>query len=237
MIPDHLWQSTLFAGVAALLALALRKNQARTRYWLWLIASAKFLVPFSLLVAAGQHMEWSWAPKAEKLTVVVGQISHPFTQEAPVAVLAYESAHQDSSILHFIVVAIWICGFAAVSSAWWRRWRRMGTALHAGSPLPLSIGMPVLSSPVLMEPGVFGLFHPVLVLPEGIANHLSAAQLEAVVAHEMCHVRYRDNLSAALHMVVEAIFWFHPLVWWLGAKATSGSDSYRPHRETLRNLT
>ena len=87
MIPDHLWQSTLFAGLTALLALALRNNQARTRYWLWLIASAKFLVPFSLLVAMGQHIEWSSAPKAQKLTVVVGQISQPFTQKQPIAVM------------------------------------------------------------------------------------------------------------------------------------------------------
>src|SRR5262249_12981918 len=32
------------------------------------------------------------------------------------------------------------------------------------------------------------------------------------------HVQRRDNLAAALHMLVEAIFWFHPLVWWLGTR-------------------
>jgi bla regulator protein blaR1 len=35
-LANHLWQSTVFAGIAGLLALALRKNHARTRYWLWL---------------------------------------------------------------------------------------------------------------------------------------------------------------------------------------------------------
>src|ERR1035437_6450120 len=44
---NHLWQSTGFAAVAVLLALALRANHARARYWLWLAASVKFLVPFS----------------------------------------------------------------------------------------------------------------------------------------------------------------------------------------------
>jgi beta-lactamase regulating signal transducer with metallopeptidase domain len=34
-----------------------------------------------------------------------------------------------------------------------------------------------------------------------------------VVAHEVCHVRRRDNVATALHMLVEALFWFHPLVW------------------------
>jgi beta-lactamase regulating signal transducer with metallopeptidase domain len=34
----------------------------------------------------------------------------------------------------------------------------------------------------------------------------------------MCHVRRRDNFFAAVHMAVEAIFWFHPLVWWIGSR-------------------
>ena len=49
-LANHLWQSTLFAAVASLLTLALRKNRAQTRYWLWLAATVKFLVPFSILV-------------------------------------------------------------------------------------------------------------------------------------------------------------------------------------------
>ena len=55
-------------------------------------------------------------------------------------------------------------------------------------------------------------------LTSGIADHLTDAQLDAIVAHELCHIRWRDNVTAALHMLVEAIFWFHPLVWWIGAK-------------------
>ena len=43
-------------------------------------------------------------------------------------------------------------------------------------------------------------------------------QLEAVIAHELCHVRHRDNLIAAIHMFVETVFWFHPLVWWIGKR-------------------
>ena len=63
-----------------------------------------------------------------------------------------------------------------------------------------------------------GLFHPVLLLPEGIIERLTPPQLDAVLAHEPCHVRRRDNLTAAIHMIVEAVFWFHPLVWWIGVR-------------------
>ena len=45
-IANHLWQSTLFAGIAGLLTLLLRNNRAHARYSLWLAAPAKFLVPF-----------------------------------------------------------------------------------------------------------------------------------------------------------------------------------------------
>ena len=63
-----------------------------------------------------------------------------------------------------------------------------------------------------------GIFKPVLLLPEGIAERLTPAQLEAILAHELRHVQRRDNLTAAIHMLVETIFWFHPLVWWIRAR-------------------
>jgi hypothetical protein len=42
--------------------------------------------------------------------------------------------------------------------------------------------------------------------------------MDAVLAHELCHMRRRDNLTAAIHMLVEAVFWFYPVVWRLGAR-------------------
>ena len=54
--------------------------------------------------------------------------------------------------------------------------------------------------------------------PRRIAERLGDEQVEAILAHELSHVRRRDNLAAALHMIVQALFWFHPLVWWVGAR-------------------
>jgi len=56
---NHLWQSTVFAAAAGLLTRILRKNHARARYWLWLAASVKFLIPFSLLINLGNLLSWS----------------------------------------------------------------------------------------------------------------------------------------------------------------------------------
>src|ERR1700739_1281526 len=77
---NHLWQSTVVTLMVWLLALALKKNQARTRYWLWMIASVKFLVPFSPLIAAGEALRLKIAtPVAQPaLTAVMQQITQPF---------------------------------------------------------------------------------------------------------------------------------------------------------------
>src|ERR1019366_5322292 len=86
---------------------------------------------------------------------------------------------------------------------------------RAATPLPLRLPIRVMSSTARLEPGVVGIFKPVLLLPEGIAEHLTPPQLEGILAHELRHVQRRDNLTGAIHMLVETIFWFHPLVWWI----------------------
>src|SRR5580658_939494 len=85
---NHLWQSTLFALAAALLTLILRKNQARARYWLWLAASMKFLIPFSWLVAVGSNLSWRHtpAPANNNLYYTIEEIGQPFTQPANSAI-------------------------------------------------------------------------------------------------------------------------------------------------------
>jgi bla regulator protein BlaR1 len=219
-LANHLWQSTVFAGIAGLLTLALRHNHARTRYGLWLAASMKFLVPFSLLAAAGSRLGWLSASRATppKLSVVMEQISQPFPPSPSVAAVAPALAAHPDRLLPALLLAIWACGFLAVAFFWWRRWLRIRAAVRAASPLEMEAAVPVLSSPALLEPGVFGTFRPVLLLPLGITDRLEPAHLEAILAHELCHVRRHDNLAATLHMAVEAIFWFHPVVWWIGAR-------------------
>ncbi len=217
---NHLWQSTLFGGIAALLVLALRKNHAALRYRIWLIASVKFLVPFSLLVTIGSHLGWSNAASIPQagISTAVEEVTQPFTAYAGITPVPLRPRLDAAISIHSILFAIWACGFIAVAFSWRRRWQHVRTVVRAGSPLAFEANIPVLSSPVLLEPGVFGIFRPVLLLPEGIVDRLAPAHLAAIIAHELCHVRRRDNLAAAIHMAVEAIFWFHPLVWWIGMR-------------------
>ena len=216
-LASHLWQSTLFAALAGLLAFALRRNQARIRYALWLVASYKFLVPFSWLVSIGHRFEWRAAPVAlpPVFSAVSDAVSGPiFLTVLPTAGPA--PAHLP--LLPLAICAIWVSGFVAVVAGWAREWLRIRAVVRAAKPLPLGLPIRVVSTSARLEPGVFGIFRPVLLLPDGIAVRLTQAQLQAVLAHELCHVRRRDNLSAAVHMLVEALFCFYPPVWWLGAR-------------------
>ena len=219
-IANHLWQSTLFAGIAGLLTLLLRNNRANARYCLWLAASAKFLVPFSLLMLVGglvgRHSVVLPAPT--RVPVIVEQVNEPFVAEVPLGAVVVPQTSKSGTWVVSILVALWAIGCGALLFSWWARWRRIQVAVRAGSPVPLGIGIPALSSASIIEPGVFGVFRPVLLLPDGIGDRLAPAELQAILAHELCHVRRRDNLATLMHMVVEAVFWFHPLVWWLGAR-------------------
>jgi len=213
---DHLWQSTLFAAVAWILTLALRKNHSRVRYSIWLAASCKFLVPFSLLIAAGSLLGWRTVRVTAQpgLAVVMNQISQPFSVPEP-PTSSQVPARPAARLLPTMLLSVWACGFAGITCAWWVRWKRIRSSVRAGSRMELNAAIRVISAPGLVEPSIFGIRHPQLLLPEGIAERLTPAQLEAIVAHELCHVRRRDNLTAAVHMFIEAVYWFHPLVWWL----------------------
>jgi RND family efflux transporter MFP subunit len=220
-LTNHLWQSTIFALAVVLVALACRKNRAQVRYWLWLSASLKFLVPFALLMSLGNIVSSALeSPKvatevaAPAFSTTVAQIAQPFSGTLSLVPAAPHSRNW----LFITMLAVWACGFLAVALMRFQGLLQIRGVVRASVLIDIAAPVEVRSSPGLLEPGIVGLFHSILLLPEGILQTLSPSQLEAVVAHELAHVRRRDNLTAAVHMLVEAIFWFYPLVWWIGAR-------------------
>jgi len=211
---NHLWQSTAFAAAIAVACFALRRNSPRLRYWLWLAASVKFLIPFSLLVSTGARVQFP--PDTPSLhAVTVQQISTYF---APISEFSVSTPAHQSFPWSYALATIWIAGGLFLLIRWFLRWRTIHVAVRRAKRLPLALPLQAFSSPSTMEPGIFGIFRPVLLLPQGIDDNLTAEQFKAVLAHELRHAQCRDNLTAALHMCVEMIFWFHPLVWWIGAQ-------------------
>ena len=214
---DHLWQSTLFTAVVWLMARAVRTNAARVRYWLWFAASVKFLVPIAWLVTVGERFAWRTAPATAPAAAaaVIEQVLTP----AATVVTSVASAPATSSptVWPVLLLLAWSVGVLFVLVQWWQQWQPIRRALGDARPADIGDheGITVRASASMIEPGVFGIWRPVLLVPEGISDRLTPAQLRALIAHERCHIRHHDNLTAALHMAVEALFWFHPLVWWL----------------------
>ena len=225
-LANHLWQSTLFAVAVGLLTLMCRKNHASVRYWLWFSASVKFFIPFTLLMALGDRLEWaSRAPQiaAPAVSATLAQVSRPFVVDPAIGFLFVQEAPRSVDWFALAVLGVWVAGTIAMTVVRFRTWRQIRAAVRASSPwavasLPMPAGVAVRSTPGVMEPGVVGLWRPVILVPSGIEDDLTPRQLAAVLTHELCHIRRRDNVTAAVHMIAEAVFWFYPLVWWIGSR-------------------
>ena len=140
-----------------------------------------------------------------------------------------------SGIASAFVIGLWLLGaFLVIVRAAWH-WGRLATyarrsprvhsrhrARHAqaSSSAPQGVGTPtaIVASGHAMEPGVIGIRRPVLMWPQHLTAGLTDTHIEAIVAHEMCHIVRRDNMLALVQILVSAVFWFYPLVWWIGAR-------------------
>ena len=73
----------------------------------------------------------------------------------------------------------------------------------------------VLQSTLVQIPLLAGYFKPVILLPASLLSNISPAQLEAILAHELAHLRRHDFLVNLLQTLIETLFFYHPAVWWL----------------------
>src|SRR5688500_8696939 len=212
-LAEHLWQSTWFAIAAGLLTLLLRRD-ARMRFWVWFAASLKFLVPFSLLTLLGQQFVWQVDEQA--LLPLVQHAAAPLTS----TVVIDDLSDSTTSTL----IGVWMVGTLLVLSRWFAQWLRVRRLVRNSVPCSLIAPLSVRCTSAIDEPGVVGIVDPVLLVPTRLATHLTPAQLDCVIAHEWWHVRRRDNLTAAIHSCIQALFWFHPLTWWIGARMVEARE-------------
>lgn len=202
LVLDHLWQSTLFALGAGLLTLALRNNGAHIRFWVWFAASIKFLIPLAGLTALGGALLTPIAPRISAPELLFLQpAAQPFS--APMRVLPVQPvADTDWTLL---LAAFWGLGFAVMAMRWLLRWSRLRRLARDAVDVPIAAPIGVRITPSSLEPGLVGIWRPFILLPQGMAAHLSPAELDAIVAHEICHWRRRDNLMTTIHMLGAAV--------------------------------
>ena len=70
----------------------------------------------------------------------------------------------------------------------------------------------------ILTPMVIGAFKPVVLIPFGFLTGFSTSQIEAILAHELAHIRRNDYLVNMLQSFVEVVFFFHPALWWISEK-------------------
>ena len=208
-IAIHLWQSTWFAMFAALLVLLVRKESARIRFVIWFAASLKFLIPFSWLVAIGGI--FSVQADQDTLLPLVREVAAPL-QVTPIDIPSL------NPMTVYPLYALWFIGTCFCIGRWSMHWHKLRSTMNASIHQGTFRSIPIRLCGVTAEPGQVGLFRPSIVLPKRLAAELSPRQIHAICVHEWSHARRRDNLTAAIQTLIQAIFWFHPLVWWLGSR-------------------
>ena len=207
------WQGVIVGAVSAVLLWLLRHASARWRYAVCALALLLCLC----------------IPTVHLLSLLSGTSLAQLPMAAPPAWRAALQAWMPALVL------AWSAGVGLMSLrlclglAWVGRLRRQAVAapaiwqarldalalrmgLHRSRQVPLKLHAG-LSSPVTV-----GFWRPVILLPAALLSGMPVALLEALLAHELAHVRRWDYLVNLLQSVAEALLFFHPVVWWLSAR-------------------
>jgi prepilin-type processing-associated H-X9-DG protein len=243
-IADYLWnqswQIALLTSVVAAMTWLLRGRSAHLRYLLWLLVLAKCLVPPAFNVAvpvlpaavqpptAGPYEPFSAGPvehaRPDLTTAALPDLDRPDEAATLAAgIMAGVSVRQ-------VVVLLWLAGttllltIAMVKAARTRCWlqrrrRKLSDRLQADIDTLLdSFGVQWRPRAWLIEdvgqPFVWGLVRGDIHLPASFAALGDARDRRNILAHELSHVVRFDAAVNLLQVLAQAVFWFHPLVWW-----------------------
>jgi TonB family protein len=215
----------------------LRGARAKARYALWTLAFVRFVIPPALVFLVANCLgffpfrETSFEMRLQQVSTSVAHVVQPSVLVDPQRPVALHSTTTGHPEVFCIFTIIWIAGCTILLGRWmFRQWRFTSSLRRAAQDVEgelrqvieslkdkLGVGRSTTLRvvPEGSEPGVGGVWHPVLVLPENILRQLSPAEVESVLAHELVHIARRDNLWSSLQMLVCCIFWFYPVIWLL----------------------
>ncbi len=247
---SQLWQVTLVALVAGGAARLLGRHRPRLAYALWMLVVIKALVPpvisnpagvFSWVLAAEVRESSRDAPAFATSAQPATGGERPITVPAQTAPAEASTGNSPAlpisrgNVLMLLAV-FWSLGLAAslifVARKWLLCHRHIGrTSRSAGSLLAEQaasmaarlgvrrrVNLLVTESP--FGPAAFGLLRPTVLLPSPLLRNLGPEQLDLILAHELVHIRRWDALMSRLQVAVQAIWWFHPLIWWANREAS-----------------
>lgn len=234
-----LWQGSVLAIVAAAALRFCRLGSSNIRYVVACLALAAMLAAplLTAFVLASQSARATFGSgsalvDAARLVATPGG-TLDFVRVAQ-QVIAKNAAVNALEAYFPLIVSVWLAGVTVLLLNTFRGWYHI-RRLHKAALVcaPSSWQLPVnrlaqrlaLRKPVRVVefntvdvPTVLGWLRPVIILPVAAVAQLPAAQLEAVLAHELAHVRRHDYLVNLLQRVAEAVLFYHPAIWWISAR-------------------
>jgi beta-lactamase regulating signal transducer with metallopeptidase domain len=232
------WQGSVL-GVAAAAALHLcRRRSSEVRYavaCLGLTAMLASVVATALVIRpSGAQNAFSYVA-AESLVQDSSIVARQGGLEArPLAPTRADRLRATMTGALPLVVWAWLAGFAAMAIRFaggcWRihrlrtatlaqppsRWER--TADELARRLRVSIPFRAVETTLVNAPMVIGWLRPIILLPAAFLIGATPSQIEALLAHELAHIRRRDYAVNLLQTAAEALLFFHPAVWWLSSR-------------------
>ena len=177
----------------------------------------------------------SEATRASVRTTAAGRVDVflPIQMNEAASPAAVSNAARVEMLLPWIVSA-WLFGvivlLARAGAGWWRvrrlhqlalasmcsNWQGVGDRI--ASRLGLASVIRIVELPHVDVPLVVGCLRPIVVLPIAAMAQLNAAQVEAILAHEIAHVRRHDYLVNLMQTLAETLLFYHPAVWWLSGR-------------------
>jgi len=121
-------------------------------------------------------------------------------------------------LFHLRGIASWMSarrlrrkGVCRAPDRWQERLNQLRERLRVSAPVGL------LETLCSQTPVVIGWLRPVILFPVGLLAGMPAGQIEAILLHELAHIRRRDYLVNLLQTVVEGFLFYHPAVWWISS--------------------
>lgn len=229
LLLHSVWQSALL-GVVALLGFAfLRRSSAQSRYVLGVV-----LLGSQLVVSAITYLYYLPIATMEATIPSVG------SGVSPLVVLPEYSLSPIASIqlwlaLHLNELVIgWVVGVAILLVRFLGSWAYL-QRLHFTSQVvrdktwttrfglllaKLDVGQAIelRETSRIATPMVVGVLRPIVLMPIGLLTGISPQQFEAIVAHELAHIRRHDYLINLIQSIVEVVYFFNPVLWWLSSR-------------------
>jgi len=227
------WQGTAIAVITVWVLASLRRSTANVRYCIACLGLA-VMAAVSLLTFAGQLGKDAveYGAGAKSPGVAAEEVRFP-----SISVAAERSVARMNIEAWFpAAVGFWIAGVTLLSvrmmAAWLliQRMRRSATiaaeelaeaARVVASRLGIVRPVQILQSVLVSVPTAVGAIRPAILWPASLASGLSPAQIEAVIAHELAHIRRFDYFVNLLQTGVETLLFYHPAVWLVSGRIRS----------------